>query len=204
MPSKHLAPKGEAPMMPRLTNVPAVVESEIVGTIVHWIDRVAVLLTSEANRQRLREEIKERLRDGTIATAKVIAAAEAGHQDADRRCGSMRPSSSTRAGKQNCWRRSGLCREVAATSARHLSARPQPRRYLAARHRHRRDGRLAAKRWWLSPTRNRTTPEPSAAYFVGIALRRKGFKLQEARVNRIYWEHNKLAARLSPLIPSPF
>ena len=63
---------------------------------------------------------------------------------------------------------------------------------------------MAAMRWRLSPTRNRTTPEPSAAYFVSLALKQKRFKLKEGRVNRIYWEHKKLAARLSPLIPSPF
>ena len=55
---------------------------------------------------------------------------------------------------------------------------------------------VAAARWSLPPTRGRSTEEPSAAYFVSRALC-KTIKLKEQQVNRIFRDHNKLAARLA-------
>jgi hypothetical protein len=55
----------------------------------------------------------------------------------------------------------------------------------------------AAARWSLPPTRGAETAEPSAAYFVGLCLRKRGIKLKEQQVARIWREHNKLAARLA-------
>ena len=115
-------------MMPRVTNVPAVVEREIVDVIVHWIDLVAVLLTSETARQRLQQDVFEQLHAGTIATERVVAAADAGTAFADaalrqyaaefidqgREVGTACTSAS-------------LCSAVVVASAGRLSARPQPR-----------------------------------------------------------------------------
>jgi hypothetical protein len=67
---------------------------------------------------------------------------------------------------------------------------------------------VAANRWSLPPTRGYDTEEPSAAYFVSLVLRKRGHKLKEQQVNRIYRDHNKLAARLAasmrPGVPVAF
>ena len=65
------------------TEVPALMERRILNTIEHWIDLVGEWLTSEAGRRVLQDDICKRLHAGTIPTASVIAAAEAGHQAAD-------------------------------------------------------------------------------------------------------------------------
>jgi hypothetical protein len=67
----------------RVTNVPALIEAEIVGTIEHWHDLVAAAMTAEAGRRIIQSDIFRRLLAGTIETAWVIAAADAGHQGAD-------------------------------------------------------------------------------------------------------------------------
>jgi hypothetical protein len=192
-------------MTPRVTNVSALVEAEIVDAIVQWIDRVAVLLTSETARQRLQQDVYEQLHAGTIPTERVIAAADAGAAFADL---ALRQYAAEFIDQG---RESELLAQVRSYVVRSLLRPPvaYPQGRSIADTWMRDIGiavmvDLAAKRWRLSPTRNRTTTDPSAAYFVSLALRRKGFKLKEARVNRIYWEHNKLAARLSALIPSPF
>ena len=58
-------------------------EAEAVPIIAGWIDRVADLMTSEEGRLRLRASLLEKLQAGTIPRMQVIAAADAGDQDAD-------------------------------------------------------------------------------------------------------------------------
>ena len=62
--------------------VPAI-EAEAQPIVDDWVDRVAELLTAETARLTLRNHIREMLRQGTIPTMQVIAAARAGHADAD-------------------------------------------------------------------------------------------------------------------------
>jgi hypothetical protein len=58
-------------------------KEQMIATVVGWIDKIAALLTSEVGRLRMRQDIRMRPQLGTIEVMKVIAAAEAGHQDAD-------------------------------------------------------------------------------------------------------------------------
>jgi hypothetical protein len=53
----------------------------------------------------------------------------------------------------------------------------------------------------LNPTRSSNTTTPSAAYFVSRGMKRKGFKMKEREVNRIYWNRGKIAARLEAAMP---
>jgi hypothetical protein len=49
----------------------------------------------------------------------------------------------------------------------------------------------------LPATRNRTTTTPSAAYFLALALKKRGFKrLGEPEINQIYWRRKGIGARL--------
>jgi hypothetical protein len=64
--------------------LPALIsEPDAIDTIIGWIDRVAEKLTAEASRLTLRAHIRERVREGTLPAMQVIAAARAGHGDAD-------------------------------------------------------------------------------------------------------------------------
>jgi hypothetical protein len=53
----------------------------------------------------------------------------------------------------------------------------------------------------LPPTRARSTAQPSAAYFIERAYKKKGIKLKERQINRIYWDRNKVAAELEASMP---
>jgi cytosine/adenosine deaminase-related metal-dependent hydrolase len=58
-------------------------EAEAQPIVDDWVDRVAELLTAETARLTLRNHIREMVRAGTIEIMQVIAAARAGHADAD-------------------------------------------------------------------------------------------------------------------------
>ena len=53
----------------------------------------------------------------------------------------------------------------------------------------------------LNPTRSANTTTPSAAYFVAAGLKRRGYKIKEAEINRIYWRRNAIAAQLEASMP---
>src|SRR5262245_49225123 len=59
------------------------IEFEAPGVIDGMIGRIAEKLTTGAARQALRMHIRDLLSQGTISTAKVIEAAQAGHAEAD-------------------------------------------------------------------------------------------------------------------------
>jgi hypothetical protein len=71
-------------MMARRSNMPVAAASEIERTIMHWYDDlIGHVMTAEASRALVRQDICNRLQAGTLETAWVIQAAEGGHQDAD-------------------------------------------------------------------------------------------------------------------------
>jgi hypothetical protein len=186
-------------MMARKTNVPALIEAEIVSTIVHWCDLVGDLMTSEAARRITEHNILQRLQAGTLATTTVIAMAEAGHQGADI---ALRTYAATFI---DAGREPELSAQVRAYAVRSLLrpvvTYPKGRKVIDT---WTRDigiavmVTLAAARWSMPATRGRTTEEPAAAYFVSLALRKRGIaKLKEQQVARIYREHTALAARLA-------
>jgi hypothetical protein len=53
----------------------------------------------------------------------------------------------------------------------------------------------------LPATRSAANPAPSAAYFVALMAKKKGIKLKEPEINRIYWERGKLAAAIEATMP---
>ena len=187
-----------------MTNLPAsVIEAEVVETIAHWIDLVAEMLTSEASRLMLRKHIRERLRAGTIPGMQVIAAAEAGHQDADmalRELAAQYISQRTQMPTE-------LANYVQCALLQPPVTYPQGRNIADT---WMRDigiavlVQLTKERWSLPKTRSRLTRNPnrlSACYLVARALGRHGINLSERRVEKIFDARTQIAARLSASMP---
>ncbi len=185
-------------------NLPSTIdEAEVVDTVAHWIDLVAVTLTSETAHIVLRDHIRAMLRAGTIPTMKVIEAARAGHQDAglalrelgaemlDR--GDM-PPAALRAYLQEALVRPPVSypagRNVADTWLRDVAIA-----VLVI---------MAVERWNLKPTRNRASKRPSGCSVIAAGLSRRGHNIGERQLERIFSDHggpNGPAARLSASIP---
>jgi hypothetical protein len=185
-------------MMARRTNVPAPIAAEITTTLEHWYDLVGGLMTSDAGRRIVREDIGRGLAAGTLETAWVIAAANAGHQDADL---ALRAFASTFA-DQGRWEE--LPRQVQGYAAGALlvapTTYPRGKNFIDTWTRDLGIAvmvKLASARWELPATRSLSTEAPSASYFVALVLHRRGFKLKEQQVARIYRDHTKMAARLA-------
>src|SRR5215813_15423235 len=95
----------------------------------------------------------------------------------------------------------GPRRQVAASSARPVPARAPCRPKPHARH-------LAAGSGAACGRRDRLAANPGGQHrhaigclFRHLAMKRKGFKLTERQMNRIYWDRNKVAAELEASMP---
>ena len=194
-------------MMARRTNVPAPIANEIATTLDHWFDLVGGLMTSDAGRRIVREDIGRGLAAGTLEAAWVIKAANAGHQDADL---ALRAFASTFM-DQGRWNE--LPEQVrgymVGAMLRAPTTYPRGKNFVDTWTRDLGVAvmvDLAAKRWALPPTRSRSTEAASASYFVSLMLRERGVELKEQQVNRIYYSgHNRVAARLAASVePSAF
>jgi hypothetical protein len=53
----------------------------------------------------------------------------------------------------------------------------------------------------LPATRSAANPAPSVAYFLGVMAKKKGIKLKEQEINRIYWKRDELPAALEASMP---
>ena len=193
-------------MMARRTSVPAPIADEITTTLEHWYELVGGLMTSDAGRRIVREDIGRGLAAGTLETAWVIEAANAGHQDADL---ALRVYAATYA-DQGRWNELPAQVQGYAVGAlqRAPTTYPRGKNYIDT---WTRDigiavmVKLAGARWALPATRSRSTEAPSASYFVSLMLRARGVGLREQQVSRIYSGHNRVAARLAASVePSAF
>jgi hypothetical protein len=193
-------------MMARRTSMPTPAADAITATILHWYDDlIGRVMTSESSRAIVRQDICNRLQAGTLDTAWVIEAAEGGHQDADL---ALRAFAATFIDQG---RERELLAQVRAYVVRSLLRPPvtYPRGKNVVDVLTRNLGiavmvDAAAARWSLPPTRGTETAEPSAAYFVGLCLRKRGLKLKEQQVGRIWRDHRKMAAQLAAAMrPGP-
>jgi hypothetical protein len=174
------------------------VEADMVDTVRRWVEIVGEAMTADAARRTLRSYIRDMLRRGTIPTMQVIAAAEAGHQDADL---ALREFAA-----EHIDRRIEMPTALANYVQRALVNPPvtyPPGRNVADTWL--RDVcvavlvRLAVERWSLPATRNRATARPSACSVVASALAH--LNVGERQVERIYGNHGLIARRLSASIP---
>jgi hypothetical protein len=176
-------------------------DDEMVDTIVHWIDLVAQMLTSETGHLMLRKGIQEALQKGTIGVLQVIEAARAGHEDADLALRQLiiekldrhedLPVSLASYNQEALFRGPTIYpagRNIADTWTRDIGIA-----VLVA---------LAIAHWPpLRPTRNRASKRPSGCSLVTAALNMRGHPLGERHVERIFADHGKIAVRLSASIP---
>ena|SRR5215212_2561968 len=186
-----------------MTKLPATIlgELEIVDVVAHWIDLISALMTTEAARIVLRDHIRATVRAGTLPTMQVIAAARAGHQDADMALRELIA--------ETIDRREDLPTALAGYAQEAVFRGPTnypPGRNLADTWL--RDIAiavlvcLAAETWHLKPTRNRASKRPSACSIVAAALNRRGHNITEQHVGRIFSNHGRVAKRLSASIPA--
>lgn len=188
------------------TNLPATfIEADAVDTIARWIDLVADWLTSKDGRRRLQESFYQALHAGTLTTAHVIAAAENRVIEADLALRQFAAELIDQGREQE------LSAQVKAHVVKSL-LRPIVNR---GRGREIEDNwqrdlgiailvDLAAVRWNLPHTRSHKSKNParlSAAYLVSRALVLRHINVGERRVGTIHGERDKVAAKLSSLIP---
>lgn len=176
----------------------------MVDTVALWIDRVAALLTSEAGHLYLRRDISERLRQGTIETLKVVAAADEGHQDADLALRELGAEMLDRGEMPNATLRSYLVRALVTAPVSNSEGRDLADNWV------RNIGisilvEMTMNFWHLKLSRSHATKpskgfRPSASHVVAVALTKRGHPIGEHHVARIHREHTKLAARLSASI----
>jgi len=185
------------------TQLPALIDGEevMVDVAVHWINLVAKILTSEAGHRRLQNDIRERLRSGTIETVKVIAAAEAGHQDADLALRESGAEMLDGGEMPNAALRGYLVKALLIAPVTYPAGRNIADTWT-------RDIGIAVlvglviMHWpYLKATRNRASKRPSASTIVSRALYKRGHMIGEWQVERIFRDHHKLAERLSASIP---
>lgn len=180
-----------------------IIEADAVATVAHWTELVAALLTTESSRTILRNRIREMVRQGTIPTMQVIAAARDGHQDADYALRELAVEmldnhdvlpSALAAYVQEALLRPPVSyppgRNIADTWLRDIGIAT-----LVS---------LAVERWHpdLPATRNSASKRLSACYLVSCALGRQGINVAEKRVAKIFGEHGKLAGKLSASMPA--
>jgi hypothetical protein len=194
-------------MTARRTEVSPIVEAEIVAEIEHWLDLIGEAMTSAAGRMLMQREFLRQLEASdaaTLPTAEIIEVARSGNQAADL---ALRQFAATRMDR---WEQlTAQLQDYAirclteplvsfppggATDVIDVWTRDIAIRVVIE---------VGAMRWQLPKTRSRGTLAPSAAYFASLALRKRGFRLKEGRVNRIYWERGTLAERVAAsLFPS--
>jgi hypothetical protein len=187
-------------MMARRTEISPIAEAQIVKAIDHWLDLIAAAMTNEGGRLVMRNEFLRQLQASgaaTLPTDIIMEAAEAGNAAAD---------VALRAFIADCVNHGvEMSAQLRAYNVRALLRPPvhYPRGSSDTADTWTRDIGLCvlidltAQRWQLLPTRGRTTPEPAAAYFVGKAVARRGFKLKEQQLTRIYRRRGELAARIA-------
>jgi hypothetical protein len=190
-------------MMGRRTEVSLGDRAKVIDIICSEVDNARERITSEAGWQRLEQFFHEELLRGqTLSAAQVLAWAEAGHPAADR---AIRLYAAEMIDRR---RESELLVQVKAYLVKTLLQPFLP--YPRGRHvvqNLMRDIWIpaliarVAEGTGLEPTRGSGGTQPSAAFFVAGALKKRGFKITERQVNRIYWSRHQIAAKLEAAMP---
>jgi hypothetical protein len=173
----------------------------MIETAERWIDAIAEKMKSEHAHAMLRDHIREMLRQGTLPTMAVIAAARQGNEDADfalrKRIAEAidndeKLPTSLKAFNQEALFSPPLGRGRRGDNITDLYVRDLGIAIMVG---------MAVMFFGLRPGRNRVSKQPSASHIVALALKRRGFKLSEWQIEKIFGQFGTVAARLSATIP---
>jgi hypothetical protein len=193
----------------RITDAPSNAD-KIIDVICIEIDNARERITSEASWDALAQFFYEALLGRrTLAAAAVLAWADAGHPAADRavRRFGAEMLDQYREGELLAQVRGHLVKILARPfvpfpRGRHVVQNFMRDLWLPTLVQRVADGT------GLPPTRSASAAQPSAAYLVSLAMKKKGVKLKERQINRHYWDRHKVAAALEssmpPVDPSTF
>jgi hypothetical protein len=190
-------------MSRRITEVAPADAEAIVATLCTMHDIVRERITTDACRERLQVGLYDLLHRGALPVATVLAWARAGLPAAD---------AAVRRHAYELWHAQQPRPPDVEAYIMGVVVEPviprYPRGHVETIDTWHRDIGIAcmidltAKGTGLPATRSRATKAPSAAYFVAEMLTKKGHKLKEQAVNRIWWERGLLAARLEAVMPA--
>jgi len=189
--------------MARKTEVALADTARVVHILCTEIDNARERITTEASWQWLEKYFYEALAGRrTLSAAMVLAWADAGHPAADqavRRYGAE-ALDQYREGELLAQVRGQIVKIllrpfVPFPQGRHVVQNLMRDIWIPA------VMQRAAEGTGLPPTRSAGAVAPSVAYFLSLAMKKKGFKLKERQLNRIYWERNKIAAELEASMP---
>ena len=173
---------------------------ELVGA---ELDQALEHLTSEVGWERLAAYFREKLvRGSALWIAQIIEWADAGHPAADRalRLYAADMKDHDRWNELPVQVRAydikvGLRPFLPFPRGRHVVQHLMRDIWITTAMTH------AAEATGLPATRSRATTSPSIGYFLACACRKRGIKLKEQEINRIFWARDKLAARLEASMP---
>jgi hypothetical protein len=190
--------------MGRITDVAPADEAKIVDMVCTMLDIARDRMTTDASWQVLEDFFYEQLvRETVLPSVIIVAWAEAGHPAAHRALWHY----ATEMGERSRFDDMLVCVRAYVLKTGRDQFMPFPRGRHVVQNLMRDIWlpiivRLTANSTGLEPTRSATTTTPSAAYFVALGMKRKGIKLKEREINRIYWNRNKVAAALEASMPA--
>jgi hypothetical protein len=187
----------------RTTEISTADADRAVDLICAMIDEAREAFSSEASWERLAQFFYEQLMRETVLRSTIIVAwAEAGHPAAHRAI--------HRYGRE-MGERSRFDQMLVTVRSYYLRTAEQP--FKPFPHGRHIVQNLLRDIWVPSvvqrfadgtgvpATRSRSTRSASAAYFVSLALKRRGIKLKEQQINRLYWARHKIVAELEASMP---
>ena len=190
--------------MGRITDVAPPDEARVVNLVCTMIDAASERITTEASWERLAQFFYEQLiRETVLPSVAIVAWAEAGHPAAHRALWRY----ATEMGERSHFDDMLVCVRAYVLKTGRDQFMPFPRGRNVVQN-------LMRDIWLpmvvqriadgtgVAPTRSATTTAPSAAYFIALGMKRKGIKLKEREINRIYWNRNKVAAALEASMPA--
>jgi hypothetical protein len=190
-------------MTRQVFDIPAATEERLMDLIIRQVDMARDRITTEASWAVLENFFLASLEGRNSLSALVIVEwARAGHPAADR---------AVRRYVATMWDQGRVDELLVQVQAYQIEANlrdrvPFPRGRHIVQH-------LMRDLWLpmlvqrvadgtgLAPTRSGGSAQPSAAYFVSKALRKRGFEVKEREVSRIYWRRGQLVARLEASMP---
>ena len=176
-------------------------EERIITRLDGLADKFADMITTEACRDHLQQGLYELLHTGTLAVAQVRQWAEGGNPAADL---ALRRYAAEQIdlGRETVQLKDFAIRRlldpfilkypkghsIADTWVRDIVIRAIMD--------------VVADETGLPPTRNRVTETPSVGSFVHLLARKRGWRLKEQQINRIYYGHKEMAACLDASMPT--